>query len=100
MNTNNLITMVIYIARVFLVVRMTSNLTHAFLAMIVTGVALDYIIKRFLPPETAVTTLDMVLVVLSMVVGIYLFYTKFGGLGVVGLLGSNFISSMISGFLP
>jgi hypothetical protein len=68
--------------------------------MLVSTVALSYIIKRFLPPETSVSTLDIVLGGVTFIISIYLFYTKFGGLGVVGLLGSNFVAAIIGGLLP
>ncbi len=99
MNTNYLITQALTIAQVFVIVRMTSNLTHAVLAMLVSTVGLGYIIKRFLP-HTADTTTDMVIAGISFIVMVYLVYSKFGVLGVLALMASNFAGAFIAVFLP
>lgn len=98
MNTNNLISQVIYLVQAFLVVRMTNNLTHAFFAMVITGIALGYVLNRFLPGNMN-GTIDMVIAGISMVIGVYLFYTKYGGLGVLALFASSFIGGIIGGLL-
>lgn len=98
MNTNNLITWVIYLAQVFLVVRMTNNLIHAALAIVVTTIALTYVLNRFLPSNMN-STVDMVIGGIGTVIVAYLFYTKYGGMGVVALFGSSFIAGIIGSMI-